>query len=609
MSYSLSSSQISVKLLGYYFYNPASIAKFYKLYEHIKKKIIPRLFQVITKVYSHFLCILQSSSICTKKLVELVNKPPNPTINSEENMERLDIGYARVSSREQAEDTNALEQQIARLKDAGAKHIFTDIEKGKKDDRTQYQELIRLVESGKIRTIFITRIDRITRSLPTLRKIVDVLQKYDVNLVILDQKMDLSTPQGKLMLNMLGVLAEWEVDLLSERIKRGKEHQRKQVWANGSCPFGLVVIDHQYFLDLTPFLCLLTDRPENYRDFYSNSMDEEVIQHLPHRTIAEIARNCIEIFLEVRGITPAIKKIFEKYGVCKTKAKSNGTDKVLHWTKRGLSVWLQNPILDGHTCYGRDERTADGKRRLKPREEWQIIYNTHPEQRLLRDGEAEEIQRIIAANTQMCAGAFGTKHRQEEYRPYAYQIGLVYCGECGSRCIHKGVYTASKQYRYYACRHSGIGCNNSKNVKQPDIEEALITALLEKSHHLSQENNKTTDVVPFKTERLQKLEAQLAFLEQFPGFNPGAEDLKAELQRQIEEETNVFQSKHLEDKTVEEIIQVGNNLGIWRSLSNNEKVQIYRRIVHRIFIRDGQIESIIFQNTSSVTAENHDECA
>ncbi|MBD2207554.1 recombinase family protein [Calothrix sp. FACHB-1219] len=523
-------------------------------------------------------------------------------------MERLDIGYARVSSREQAEDTNALEQQIARLRDAGAKHIFTDVEKGKKDDRTQYQELMRLIEVGKVRTVFITRIDRITRSLPTLRKIVDVLQKYDVNLVILDQKMDLSTPQGKLMLNMLGVLAEWEVDLLSERIKRGKEHQRKQTWANGSCPFGLVVIDRQYFLDLTPFLCLLTDRPENYRDFYSDSMHEEAMQNLPHRTIAEIARDCIEIFLAVKGITPALKKIFNKYGVCKTKAKKNGTDKVLHWTKRGFSVWLQNPILDGHTCYG--QRSSDSKRKLKPREEWQIIHNTHPNQRLLRDGEAEEIQRIMQANTQMCAGAFGTKRSPEEgYRPYAYQIGLVYCAECGSRCIQKGMYTLSKQYSYYACRHSGVGCNNSKNVKQHAIEEALITALLEKSHSLSQDNKETIDVVPFKTERLQKLEAQLAFFEQFPGFNPGAEELKAQLKRQIEEETNFFESKQLEDKTVEEIIQVGNNLGIWRSLSNNEKVQIYRRIVHRIFIRDGQIESIIFQNTSSVKVENHDECA
>ncbi len=524
-------------------------------------------------------------------------------------MERLDIGYARVSSREQAENTNALEQQISRLDDAGAKHILSDVEKGKKDDRPQYQELMWLVEAGKVKTVFITRIDRITRSLPTLRKIVDVFQKYDVNLVILDQKLDLSTPQGKLMLNMLGVLAEWEVDLLSERIKRGKEHQRKQIWANGSCPFGLIVINHQYCLDLTHFLCLLTDKPKNYLDFYSDSIDEEIIQDLPHRTIAEIARDCIEIFLEAKGVTPALKKIFDKYGVCKTKAKSNGTDKVLHWAKRGLSLWLQNPILDGHTCYGKDERTADGKRRLKPREEWQITYNTHPEQRLLKDGEADEIKRIIEGNIQMCGGAFGTKHRQEEYRPYAYQIGLVYCGECGSRCIHKGVYTSSKQYRYYACRHSGIGCNNSKNVKQPEIEEALITVLLEKSQNLSQGNDNATEIVPFKTERLQKLEAQLVFLEQFPGFNPSAEELKAELERQIQEETNFFQSKHLEDKTVEEIIQVGNNLGLWRILSNNEKVQIYRRIVHKIFILDGRIESIIFQDISSVKLENNDECA
>ena len=66
------------------------------------------------------------------------------------------------------------------------------------------------------------------------------------------------------MLNMLGMLAEWEVDLLSDRIKHGKEHQRKQRWANGSCPFGYLVIGHKYVLDQSPFLCLLEDRPENY---------------------------------------------------------------------------------------------------------------------------------------------------------------------------------------------------------------------------------------------------------------------------------------------------------------------------------------------------------
>jgi site-specific DNA recombinase len=546
----------------------------------------------------------QSKLDTHKNLLELDCENTTNSDNLQEEMEKLTIGYARVSSREQAEDTNALNQQIARLESAGAKHILTDIEQGKKDDRTQYQELIRLVEARKVEKVFITRIDRITRSLPTLRKIIDIFQKYDVHLVILDQNLDLSTPQGKLMLNMLGVLAEWEVDLLSERIKRGKEHQRNQSWANGSCPWGFVVIDHQYYLDLTHYLCLLTDRPENYLDFYKDEIDFETIQNLPHRTIAEIARDCIDIFFQERGITPGLKKIFEKYGVSNTKAKTNGTDKVFHWTKRGFSLWLQNPILEGHTCYGRDQRTADGKRKIKPREEWQIIYNTHPEQRLLKNGESEEILRIITANTQICSGAFGTKNHKDECRPYAYQIGLIYCAECSSRCISKGVYTTKKQYGYYACRHSGIGCNNSKNVKYVDIEAALIAALTEKSQNLNQSNENKNEIVPFKTERLQQLEAQLAFLEQFPGFNPDAEKFKTELKRQIEEETNFFTSKKLEDKTVEEIISAGNNLGIWQTFDSKDKIDVYRRLLRRIFIGDGKVKSIIFQDASCVKMEN-----
>ncbi len=596
----LAKRQIPTRILIRYFCLQAiDQKKFYASLKDFIAKIYQRISARISEIYAGFLCISQAGRLCTKMMLQLANNPPNSTINHQEEMERLNIGYARVSSREQAEDTNALNQQIERLKDAGAKYILSDVEKGKNDERPQYQELMRLVEAGRVRTLFITRIDRITRSLPTLRKIIDSLQKYDVNLIILDQKLDLSTPQGKLTLNMLGVLAEWEVDLLSDRVKRGKEHQRKQNWANGSCPFGLIVIERKYFLDTHPFLCLLTDRPENYRDFYSNSIDEQTINDLPHRTVADIARDCIEIFLKAKGVIPTLQKIFDKYGISKTQAKSNGTDKVLHWTKRGFSLWIQNPTLDGHTCYGKYEQTADGKRRLKPRHEWQIIRDTHPDQRLLRDGEAEEIQHIIEANIQFCSGAFGNKYRDEQYRPYAYQIGLVYCGECGCRCTHKGVYTSSKQYRYYACRHAGVGCNNSQSVKQPDIEQALITRLLEKSQNLSHRNTNDSDEASFKTERLQKLEGQLAFLKEFPGFNPSAEELKAELERQIEEETNFFQSQHLQDKTVEEIIHAGNNLGIWQTLSSNDKVSIYRRIVQRIFIRNGQVESIIFKNSSS----------
>ena len=244
---------------------------------------------------------------------------------------------------------------------------------------------------------------------------------------------------------------------------------------------------------------------------------------------------------------------------------------------------------------------------MKPREDWEILYDTHPEQRLLKDDEAEVIERIFEANLKMGCGAFGK--REEEHRPYAYQIGLIYCAECGSRAIKKRVYSPSREYGYYGCRYAGIGCSKTKNVKQTDIEQCLINTILEKARKLNQETESTTDSTPFKTERLQKLEAQLTFLEEFPGFNPMAKQLKAGLQQQIREERNFFQSKQLGDKTVEEIIQAGSSLGVWQTLSGKEKTQIYGRIIHRIFLRNGQVDSVIFKGSDLLILEDNHESA
>ncbi|HEY9876857.1 MAG TPA: recombinase family protein [Leptolyngbyaceae cyanobacterium] len=192
-------------------------------------------------------------------------------------MERIDVGYIRVSRREQAEDSNALDQQRARIAATLAIRIFEDVQPGKKDDRPQLLKLMELIRAREVNRLYITRIDRITRSLKTLKGLIEELEEHGTTLVILDQKLDLSTAQGRMTLNMLGMLAEWEVDLMSERIKRGKEHGRNNQWANGSCPFGYVVRDHQYYLDTCPFLCLLDSRPENYLEYYQENVRLEGI--------------------------------------------------------------------------------------------------------------------------------------------------------------------------------------------------------------------------------------------------------------------------------------------------------------------------------------------
>lgn len=146
------------------------------------------------------------------------------------------IGYARVSSREQAVDSHALEQQRARLISAGATEIFQDIQSGSRDNRPALNEVMNLVRNKQVDEVIITRIDRKARSLPKLLECFDDYNNSGVNLRVLDQQIDLKTSQGKLIVNVLGSLTEWETDQLSERVKHGKQHRRNQEKACESHP-------------------------------------------------------------------------------------------------------------------------------------------------------------------------------------------------------------------------------------------------------------------------------------------------------------------------------------------------------------------------------------
>jgi len=547
-----------------------------------------------------YLCATDSSGISINKMVELAKRVSKNTANLE-GMERLKIGYARVSKREQAEDTNALKQQIDRLKTAGAEIIYSDVQKGKRDDRPQFQTVLQLIKENKVEVLYIVRSERITRSLPMLIKIVAICKRYGTAFIMIDQRFDSTTRQGKLMLNIFGTLAEWEVDQLSERVRNGKTYQRKQHWPYGICPFGYKVENRKYVLDRDPYLCLLSDRPDNYLDYtcteedWGKDLSLEKVKAMPGRSVAQVARDCIDMFFTYPGLSIALEAIFDKYGVKHTSANCNGASKVLHWTKRGFSGWLKNPVLEGHTAYNKTYRTEDDKKRERPREEWDFVYDTHADQRLMTPDEAKEIREILANNSEMQGSAFGNGKRQA-YGTYSYQTGLIYCAECGCRALNKTIGSSNDKtiYEYFACRHSGQGCSKVPSLKKSDIEDALIAALVKKAEELS--NGQPSTGTAFKSELLKNLEAQLEYLEKFPGFNPEAEELKRHIKHQIEAETNFFKNERFENKTVEEIILTGQSQQVWRSLSVNEKTLVFRRIVHKIFIRGGKVESILFNS-------------
>jgi len=125
------------------------------------------------------------------------------------------IGYARVSSIGQS-----LDIQLSKLTDYGCQkgdgQIFQEKASGSKaDNRTQLKSCLKHIRKGD--ALVVTKLDRLARSTLDLTMIADDLEKRGINLVVLDQKIDTSTPTGKLLFNMLGSIAEFENAIRKER--------------------------------------------------------------------------------------------------------------------------------------------------------------------------------------------------------------------------------------------------------------------------------------------------------------------------------------------------------------------------------------------------------
>jgi DNA invertase Pin-like site-specific DNA recombinase len=121
------------------------------------------------------------------------------------------IGYARVSSNGQA-----LDVQVEQLQAAGCERLFQEKKSGTSTDgREALAEALRYVRDGDV--FCITRLDRLARSLVDLRKIVDALEEKGVGFRVLQQPIDTTRSEGRLMLHILASFAEFENAIRKER--------------------------------------------------------------------------------------------------------------------------------------------------------------------------------------------------------------------------------------------------------------------------------------------------------------------------------------------------------------------------------------------------------
>jgi DNA invertase Pin-like site-specific DNA recombinase len=124
------------------------------------------------------------------------------------------VGYARVSSVGQS-----LEVQLDKLSGFGCDKIFKEKISGITAQRQELTNCLSYLRDGDV--LVITKLDRLARSTLHLHKIVDGLNKKGVGFKVIDQSIDTTTKEGRLMFSILASIAEFETELRKERQMEG----------------------------------------------------------------------------------------------------------------------------------------------------------------------------------------------------------------------------------------------------------------------------------------------------------------------------------------------------------------------------------------------------
>ena len=122
----------------------------------------------------------------------------------------MKYGYARVSTKDQV-----LNLQIDALKTAGCHKIFYEVAKGARADRPEWLKLL-----------IVWKLDRMGRSLHHLIKVVNDLIAKGVDIISIQDPLNTTSAQGRLIFNMFASLAEFEKDLIRERTMAGLKSAR-----------------------------------------------------------------------------------------------------------------------------------------------------------------------------------------------------------------------------------------------------------------------------------------------------------------------------------------------------------------------------------------------
>ena len=137
--------------------------------------------------------------------------------------------YARVSTRDQNPDMQIRElRQYAKARDFTIAHEFVDHESGTKESRPELDTLWQAVKARDVDVVLVWKFDRFSRSTKQLINALSEFENLGVDFISKTDQIDTTSPAGRALFTMISAFAQFERDIISERVKSGIDRARSQ---------------------------------------------------------------------------------------------------------------------------------------------------------------------------------------------------------------------------------------------------------------------------------------------------------------------------------------------------------------------------------------------
>jgi site-specific DNA recombinase len=291
-------------------------------------------------------------------------------------------------------------------------------------DRPALQRLMADIQAGNIDCVVVYKVDRLSRSLLDFARIMEVFDKRKVAFVSVTQQFNTSTPMGRLVLNVLLSFAQFEREIIGERIRdKIAAQRRKGKWAGGAPVLGYDV-DRS---NCSPKLVINTEEATRVRKIFN-------------------------LYLKLGSLLPVVKELAERGWCSKTRQTKTNRHRVGRaFDKSSLYQLLTNPIYIGKIKHKSDLYDGEHEAIVSPE-----IFR--------------QVQETLHHNGRTGGAAVRNRYG-------ALLKGLLFCGGCGRAMVHTFTGQGRKQYRYYTCTQaikSGRDNCPSGSLPAAQIEKVVV---------------------------------------------------------------------------------------------------------------------------------------